>query len=76
MASFDLVGLAGSIKSLATVLSLIVIGYSGFILISSDDLVKREDAKQIIKYVFIGLSIIWIVPLLVNLLSGGTYCGV
>ncbi len=76
MASFDLVGLAGSIKALATVLSLIVIGYAGFVLISSDDLVKREDSKQIIKYVFIGLSIIWLVPLIVNFLSGGTYCGV
>ncbi|VVB69981.1 Uncharacterised protein [uncultured archaeon] len=66
--------LTSFIKSLVTILSLITLAYAGFRLMTSDDTMGREDAKQIITFTIIGLCIVWLVPLIVVLIAGGTYC--
>ncbi len=67
--------IADSIKTLAAFAGVIVIAYSGFMLITSRDIYARAKWKQNIEAVVIGLSIVFLAPLLASFLTGGNYCG-
>jgi len=67
--------IADSIKTLAVLAGIIVISYSGFMLMTNTDPLQRGQWKDIILAVVIGLCIVFLAPLLASTLSGGSYCG-
>lgn len=67
--------IADAIKILATLGGVIVIAYSGLMLIASSDPNARRQWKETILGVIIGLSIVYLAPLIASVFSGGTYCG-
>ncbi|MBI5227673.1 TrbC/VirB2 family protein [Candidatus Micrarchaeota archaeon] len=67
--------IADSIKTLAVLAGVIVISYSGFMLMTSKESIQREQWKEIILAVVIGLCIVFLAPLVASTLSGGKYCG-
>ena len=71
----DLTAIADSLKALAIFLSILTLAWGGFTLITSDNPQRREEWKEIIAGVFIGLSLLFLSPLLASFISGGTYCG-
>lgn len=68
--------LYGMIQVLGTIAGVLIAAYEGFVLASSNDIVERNSAKQLLGGVIIGLIIIWIAPLLIKSLTGATdVCG-
>jgi len=66
--------IADSIKLIAAFAGIIVIAYSGFILITSRDPAIRAEWKEIILGVIIGLCVVFLAPWLATVFSGGSYC--
>ena len=67
--------IADSIRLLATIAGILVISYSGLMLTISRDAIARNEWKEVILGVVIGLSIVYLAPLIGSGLSGGSYCG-
>lgn len=67
--------IADSIKLIAAFAGVLVIAYSGFMLITSRDPLVRSQWKEIILGVVIGLCIVFLAPWIASALSGGNYCG-
>ena len=73
--AFDFVSLANSLKALAVVFATLTIAFAGFSLATSRSPERREEWKEIIAGVFIGLVLLFLAPLIAAQLSGGNYCG-
>lgn len=57
------------VKYVATVVAALFLAYAGIsYMTSGSDPKKRDQAKNIVTYVVIGMVVIWAAPLLVNLL--------
>lgn len=67
--------IADSIRLLAVLASVLVISYAGFMLITNHDPYSRNEWKEIILGVTVGLSVISLAPWLAATLAGGDYCG-
>lgn len=69
--------LYGIIKSIGTIVGVLVAAYAGFILASTHELTERNAAKSLLGGVAIGLIVIWLAPLIVTNLVGasGSVCG-
>lgn len=67
--------IADSIKLLATLAGIIVIAYSGLMLTVSREPMARNQWKEVILGVVIGLCIVYLAPLISSAFSGGSYCG-
>jgi len=72
---FDFVGLANSLKTVAVLFAILSIAFAGFSLATSRNPAQREEWKEIIAGVFIGLILLFLTPLIAAQLSGGAYCG-
>jgi Na+-transporting NADH:ubiquinone oxidoreductase subunit NqrB len=75
MAAIDFSGIALSLKALAVFFSVIVCAYAGFVLMTSENPETRNEWKEIIAGVIIGLCILFLAPIMAGLLTGGSYCG-
>ena len=73
--SLGLEAIADSIKLLAGLAAVIVISYAGFMLITDTNPHTRNEWKDIILAVIVGLSLIFLAPWLASILAGGNYCG-
>ena len=73
--SLSLESIADSIKLLATLAGIIVIAYAGLMLTVSKDALARNQWKEVLLSVIIGLCIVYIAPLIGSMFSGGHYCG-
>ena len=73
--AFDFAAFANSLKTLAIFLATITIAYAGFTLATTGDPRKREEWKEIIAGVIVGLILLFLAPLIAAQLSGGHYCG-
>ena len=71
----DFSGIADSLKVLAVFFGVIVCAYAGFVLVTSQNPETRNEWKEIIAGVMIGLCILFLAPLVASTLTGGTYCG-
>ena len=71
---FDLAQLADSLKTLAVFFATITIAYAGFTLATSTNSAQREEWKEVIGGVFIGLALLFLAPWIAQQLGGGTYC--
>ena len=71
----SLAAIADAIKLLATVAGIVVIAYSGLMLAVSKDALARSQWKDVILGVVIGLSIVYLAPILSSVFIGGRYCG-
>ena len=59
------------VKYAATVLAVILLVFAGISFITNGgDMAKREQAKMMIMYIVIGLVVIWVAPLIVQLVTG------
>lgn len=59
------------VKYSATVLAVVVLLFAGVIYMTSgSNPAKREQAKNMVTYVVVGLIVIWIAPLVVNFIVG------
>lgn len=74
--AFDLNQLADTLKTLAVFFATITIAYSGFVLATSRNVQEREEWKEVIAGVFLGLILLFLAPLLAAQFSGATYCKV
>lgn len=70
----DFSAIASAIKTIAIFLSVIVLAYAGLVHMTSRDPVSRNEWKEIASGVFIGLSLLFLAPILASALSGGGYC--
>ncbi|MEW6036564.1 MAG: hypothetical protein AB1529_08185 [Candidatus Micrarchaeota archaeon] len=70
----DLTGVASAIKSIAVFFSVLILSYAGIVLISSNDPASRSEWKEITKGVLIGLSVLFLGPVISSALTGGGYC--
>ncbi|MCX6771680.1 MAG: hypothetical protein NTX79_06510 [Candidatus Micrarchaeota archaeon] len=73
--AFDFVSLANSLKTIAVFLATITIAYAGFSLVTNRSPEQRNEWKEIIAGVFIGIVLLYLVPLIAAQLGGGSYCG-
>jgi hypothetical protein len=73
--AFDFVSLANSLKTLAVFFSTITIAYAGFSLATSTSPEQREEWKEVVAGVFIGLILLFLAPLIAAQFAGGHYCG-
>jgi uncharacterized membrane protein HdeD (DUF308 family) len=71
----DFSGIADSLKALAVFFGVVVFAYGGFVLITSTNPETRNEWKEIIAGVIIGLCILFLAPVIASSLTGGTYCG-
>ena len=71
----DLTAIADSLKALAIFLSILTLAWGGFTLITSDNPQTREEWKEIIAGVFVGLILLFLAPLIAAQFTGGHYCG-
>ncbi len=67
--------IAGTVKAIAVFFGVIVIAYAGLVLMTSRNPAQRAEWKEIVVGVFVGLSVIFIAPIVASLLGGGSYCG-
>lgn len=67
--------IADSIKLLATLVGVVMIAYAGFMLTTSKDPMARSQWKEVILGVIIGLSIVYLAPIIASVFTGGSYCG-
>ncbi len=74
MKLLDLSQIAVFLKSLAVVSSVLIISYGGFVLMTSQNPNTRNEWKEILFGVFIGLSLLFLAPIIAQALSGGSYC--
>lgn len=72
--AFDFEGAAATLKALAVFFATIVIAYAGFTLLTSQDAQQREEWKEILAGVFVGLVLLFLAPLIASQFSGATYC--
>ncbi len=72
--SFDLSEVANTLKTLAVFFATITIAYAGFTLATSKNPATRDEWKEVMAGVFIGLALLFLAPLIASQLSGGTYC--
>ncbi|VVC03595.1 Uncharacterised protein [Candidatus Burarchaeum australiense] len=70
----DLTGMADTIRAIAVFFGVIVTAYAGFVLMTSRNPAQRAEWKEIVIGVFVGLSVIFLAPIVATLLSGGSYC--
>ena len=67
--------IADSIKTLAVIAGIITISYSGFMIMTSKEVFQREQWKEVILAVVVGLCIVFLAPVVASALTGGNYCG-
>jgi len=70
----DLTAVADSIKLVAVFFSVVVIAYGGLITATSTNPVTRNEWKEIVTAVLIGISILFLAPWISQNLAGGSYC--
>ena len=73
--AFDFGGLAATLKTFAVLFSTIIIAFAGFTLATSRSSQLREEWKEVIAGVIVGLVLLFLAPLLAAEFTGGTYCG-
>lgn len=73
--AFDLAQLADTLKTLAVFFATITIAYAGFTLATSKNPATREEWKEVVAGVIIGLCLLFLAPFIAQQLAGGTYCG-
>ena len=71
----SLASIADSIKLLATVAGIIVIAYAGLMLTVTKSIHDKNEWKEVIIGVVLGLSIVYLAPVVSTIFSGGHYCG-
>jgi uncharacterized membrane protein len=71
----DFSSIAASLRVLAVFFGVIIFAYAGFVLITNQNPETRNEWKEIIAGVLIGLCILFIAPVIGSVLSGGSYCG-
>ena len=74
MTAIDFSAIATSLKALAVFFGVVICAYAGFVLVTNQNPETRNEWKEIIAGVVIGLCILFIAPLLSSSLTGGTYC--
>lgn len=70
----DFVGISSTIKTLAVFFSIIILSYAGLVHVTSKDPLTRNEWKEIAKGVLIGISVLFLAPVISTTLSGGGYC--
>jgi len=59
------------VKYIATAIAALFLVFAGITyMMSGSDMMKRENAKHMIAYVVVGLSVIWAAPVIVSLFAG------
>lgn len=70
----DFAEVANLIKGLGVVFSVLFLGYAGLIIMSNSDPVLRREWKEIATFVLVGLSILFLAPIISSVFTGGSYC--
>ena len=73
--AFDFIAAAEALKTFAVVLAILMASYAGFVLATSRSIEQREEWKEVLGGIFIGLILLYAAPLIASQLFGGTYCG-
>ena len=73
--AFDFTAAAETLKAFAVLLAIVMAAYAGFRLATGSGIEQREEWKEVIAGVLIGLALLFLAPLLASQFSGATYCG-
>lgn len=71
----DFSSIAASLQTVAVFFGVVVMAYAGFVLITNQDPQTRNEWKEIVAGVIIGLCILLLAPVIASVVSGGSYCG-
>ena len=71
----DFGSIATSIKAISVFFGVVVFAYAGLVLMTNQNPETRNEWKEIIAGVVIGICILFLAPILAASLSGGSYCG-
>lgn len=74
--TFDLTQATDSLKTIAVFFSVITVAYAGFTLATSKNVEQREEWKEVIAGVVVGLILLFVAPIIASQLTGSTYCQV
>ncbi len=70
----DLSAVAAALRLLAGIFAVLLLSYGGLVLMTSKDTATRNEWKEVITGVFIGLSLVFLAPMIATSLTGGGYC--
>jgi type IV secretory pathway VirB2 component (pilin) len=71
----DFGSIATSLKAISVFFGVVVFAYAGLVLMTNQNPETRNEWKEIIAGVVIGLCILFLAPIIASSLSGGSYCG-
>lgn len=70
----DFTAIASLIRLIAVAASVLVISYAGLVLATNRDPTTRNEWKEILIGVLIGISILFLTPIISTTITGGNYC--
>lgn len=73
--AFDFTAAAEMLKSFSVLLAVIMASYAGFRLATSPDVQQRQEWKEVLAGIGIGLILLYIAPLVAGQLTGANVCG-
>lgn len=74
--AFDFNAAASTLRTISVMLAIVMASYAGFVLITSKEICQREDWKEVLGGIAVGLILLYLAPLLASQFTGATYCAV
>ena len=72
--AFDFGAAAEMLKSFSVLMAIVMTAYAGFRLITCQEVQQRDEWKEVLSGIAIGLVLLYLAPLIASQLTGGTYC--
>ena len=73
--AFDFNSAASTLKAVSVLLSIVMASYAGFVLCTSNEIAQREQWKEVLGGIAVGLILLYLAPLVASQFTGGNYCG-
>ena len=71
--AFDFGSAAELLKTVSTILAVVMTAYAGFRLITCQEVQQRGEWKEMLAGIAIGLVLVYLTPLIATTLTGGGY---
>ena len=72
--AFDFTAAAETLKAFAVLLAIVMAAYAGFRLATGSGVEQREEWKEVLAGIAVGLILLYLAPLLASQLVGGSVC--
>ena len=72
--AFDFGSAVEMLKVVSTTLAIIMTAYAGFRLITCKEMQQRNEWKEVLSGICVGLVLLYLAPVIASQFMGGTYC--